>query len=78
MKTVAFKVRKPVTADDWVQSEGRPAGADTTRHHPAPMKRFTIDVPFELHSRIKVACAERGLKMADVLRDLFEREFPKT
>ncbi len=40
------------------------------------MKRFTIDVPLDLHSRIKVACAGRGLKMADVLRELLEREFP--
>src|SRR5262249_24928698 len=30
--------------------------------------RFTIDVPLDLHSRIKVACAARGVKMADVLR----------
>jgi hypothetical protein len=38
--------------------------------------RFTIDVPLSLHMRVKVACAERGLKMADVLRDLLERDFP--
>ena len=30
----------------------------------------------DLHSRIKIECAERGLKMADVLRELLEREFP--
>jgi hypothetical protein len=41
------------------------------------MKRFTIDVPAELHTRIKVECARRGLKMADVIRDLSEREFSK-
>ena len=41
-----------------------------------PMKRFTIDVPVELHRRVKAGCAQRGLKMADVLRDLLEREFP--
>ena len=40
------------------------------------MKRFTIDVPLALHRRVKTACAQRGLKMADVLRELLEREFP--
>jgi hypothetical protein len=42
------------------------------------MKRFTIDVPVDLHKRVKTACAERGAKMADMLRELLEREFPRT
>ena len=43
-----------------------------------PMKRFTIDVPVELHRRVRAACARRGLKTSSVLRDLLEREFPDT
>jgi len=42
------------------------------------MKLFTIDVPVELHRRIKAACARCGLKTSSVLRDLLEREFPET
>jgi len=30
----------------------------------------------DLHRRIKSVCAQRGLKMADVLRELLEQEFP--
>ncbi len=41
-----------------------------------PMKRFTIDVSESLHKRIKMHCAGQGTKMADVLRDMLEREFP--
>lgn len=41
-----------------------------------PMKRFTIDVPEGLHKRIKSQCAMRGVKMADVLREMMEKEFP--
>ena len=41
-----------------------------------PMKRFTIDVSESLHKRIKTQCAGRGVKMADVIRELLEREFP--
>jgi hypothetical protein len=40
------------------------------------MKRFTIDVPVELHRRVRAACAKRGLKTSSALRDLLEREFP--
>ncbi len=40
------------------------------------MKRFTIDVPASLHTRVKIGCAQRGLKMADVLREMLEKEFP--
>jgi predicted DNA binding CopG/RHH family protein len=41
------------------------------------MKRFTLDVPLELHTRIKTQCAARGVKMADILREVLEREFPQ-
>jgi ParG len=75
-KTITFKpAQRPASAEDWVQG-----ARATDREAPAlgPMKRFTIDVPLELHRRVKSACATRGLKMADVLRDLLEREFPRT
>ncbi|TXM94971.1 hypothetical protein [Methylobacterium sp. WL116] len=41
------------------------------------MSRFTIDVPESLHRRVKMHCAGRGTKMADMMRELLEREFPK-
>ena len=52
-------------------------GADE-REPEEPMKRFTIDVPVELHRRVRAACAKLGLKTLSVLRDLLEREFPDT
>lgn len=79
MKTVAIKMpAKPAPADAWVLSR------DADREAPAPapvvpaepMKRFTIDVPLSLHRRIKTQCAMRGDKMADVIREMLEREFP--
>jgi hypothetical protein len=39
------------------------------------MKRLTIDVPIDLHIRLKTGCAMRGEKIADVIRVLIEREF---
>ena len=60
------------SAEDWAGF-----GADG-REPEEPMKRFTIDVPVELHRRIRAACARRGLKVSSVLRDLLEREFPDT
>ena len=59
------------STEDW-------AGFGADDREPEPMKRFTIDVPVELHRRIKAACAKRGLKASSVLRDLLEREFPET
>jgi hypothetical protein len=53
------------TADDWVNN----------RSAPEPMKRLTIDVPESLHRRIKMACAEKGVRMADDLRELLERTY---
>lgn len=70
MKTVAFKMPAKA-ADQWVGKGSEPRQS-------APMKRFTLDVPVELHARIKSECARRGHKMADVLRELLEREFAKS
>ena len=75
MKTVAFnKPKTPDSVDRWVGDvavapEQKPA-------KPVQMKRFTIDVPADLHRRIKSECAREGLKMADVLREMLETRFP--
>jgi hypothetical protein len=60
------------SAEDWAGF-----GADG-REPEEPMKRFTIDVPVELHRRVRAACAKRGLRPSSVLRDLLEREFPES
>lgn len=87
-KTVAF--RTPVKPADPIEAwVGKRKGAEPVEDAssasatvvamapPAePMKRFTIDVTESLHTRIKVQCAARGAKMADVIRELLEREFP--
>lgn len=87
-KNIDFKATmRASTPDEFVAGRAEPSpyakpAPAPTRPAPAPpapprMKRFTIDVPMPLHIRIKIQCARRGLKMADVLRDLLEREFPE-
>ena len=39
------------------------------------MKRLTIDVPEELHRKIKTACAQRGTKIADEVRELLLQKY---
>ena len=81
MKTVPFKMPSKVAdpADAWVKARdaGREEEPTPVPAAPAePMKRFTIDVPVSLHTRIKAQCALNGVKMADMMRELLEREFP--
>ena len=59
----------------WVAGTGGEAGT------PAPkpvvrMKRLTLDVPEDLHRRVKTGCAARGEKIADVVRRYLDEEFP--
>jgi hypothetical protein len=86
-KTVQFKMPTktiPATPDSWVQTRAPAMDSEMGRvqatPEPAapaePMKRFTIDVTEALHKRIKAQCAMRGVKMADVMREMLEREFP--
>jgi ParG len=83
-KKVAFKmpVKPADPAEAWVKARETPESPEggatvTTLVQPAePMKRFTIDVSEGLHKRIKAQCAMRGVKMADIIREMLEREFP--
>ena len=79
MKTVAFN--KPRTldansADRWVVTPDVGITPEQAPPKPAPMKRFTIDVPVDLHRRIKTHCAMEGIQMADLLREMLETRFP--
>ena len=62
--------KEPVTPDEWVGMAKKPEPGE-------PTKRFTIDVPVSLHTRVKSRCAMEGLKMADVVRFLLEQRFPE-
>ena len=65
-----------------VRATRRHGFGDPTPSQPAKAKgdiftaRLTIDVTPELRGRIKVVAFQRGLTVADMLRDLLAREFP--
>lgn len=59
-----------VAADAWVESRSQGQGSD-----PEQMKRLTIDVPESLHRQIKTACAQRGTKIADEVRELLLQKY---
>ena len=67
----AFAAR-PGAAERWVKApEPTPASRDQFT------ARLTIDVTPELRHRLKLAALTSGVTVADMLRALFEREFPK-
>lgn len=57
-------------ADKWVERREIQSSKSST-----PMKRLTIDVPVSLHRKLKTACALRGSKMADEIRELLEQHY---
>ncbi len=64
------------SAESWVKAADAPSAraADAARFS----ARLTIDVTPELRGRIKVSAFRRGVTVADMLRDLLAREFPKS
>ena len=42
----------------------------------APKKRLTLDIDAELHHRVRVGCAKKGVVMADEIRKFLEERFP--
>lgn len=71
-KKVEIKA-KPTTGnhqnvDSWVGERVMPK-------EPTITKRLTIDVPVDLHGKIKSGCALKGVKMVDEINRILEREF---
>jgi hypothetical protein len=65
---------RPRNAESWIKSPDpaacRAAAADRYT------ARLTVDITSGLRGRIKIAAFQRGVTVADMLRDLLAREFP--
>lgn len=70
-KPSAKKTADDTAVDAWVGSRSK----DVSK---APMKRLTIDIPAELHAKLKADCAMRGRKMADEVRELLIKKYGKS
>ena len=67
---------RPADPEDWIKAPERQASrSQTVEDYSA---RLTIDVTPDMRGRIKIAAFQRGQTVADMLRALFEREFPPT
>lgn len=78
-KKVSFgaKPTKPTQAkiDEWVENQTE-ENPQPEQKQPVKTKRFTMDIPFDLHTRIKSQCALRGITMHDEVIALLEKHFP--
>ena len=67
---------RPRDPETWVKAADKPHGR---KPDPAAYAaRLTIDITPELRGRIKVAAFQRGVTVADMLRELLSREFAAT
>ena len=64
---------RPADPESWVKaSDPRPARNGDA----AFTARLTIDVTPDMRGQIKIAAFQRGVTVADMLRELLAREFP--
>lgn len=70
-KPSARKTADDTAVDSWVGSRS----PEVTK---APMKRLTIDISAELHTKLKADCALRGRKMTDEVRELLMEKYGKS
>lgn len=78
-KTVVLSKRPsratPEAVDRWMA--GTIGAPELPPAAPAPkMKRLTIDIPEELHRRVKGRCGQSGMKICEVIREMLESRFP--
>lgn len=60
------------SADKWVGSPSPAEVPASAPEAPIVIKRLTIDVPEELHRRLKVKAAQDGVRMVDLVRRWIE------
>lgn len=66
---------RPGDADQWVRAAEQPIASPPP---PNPYTaRLTIDITPELRRRLKLAALQQGMTVADMLRALLEREYPR-
>ncbi|MGX1413525.1 hypothetical protein QNJ95_40270 [Bradyrhizobium elkanii] len=65
---------RPGDAESWIKASDAPPRS--VNEAAAFIARLTIDVTPALRGRIKVAAFQRGVTVADMLRELLAREFP--
>jgi hypothetical protein len=63
--------KKTVLADEWVNT----GLIETKTAETVETTRFTIDIPSELHRKIKSFCALKGVKMKEEIQKLLENYF---
>jgi predicted HicB family RNase H-like nuclease len=68
-KRVAIGLKPGVQkrVDEWVTESTQPA-PEVEEGVPVALKRLTIDIPEDLHRRLKVKAATEGVRMADLVR----------
>lgn len=67
---------RPADPESWIKASEPPP--TRTSDGAAFTARLTIDITPELRGRIKIVAFQRGLTVADMLRDLLAREFSST
>jgi hypothetical protein len=67
---------RPADPESWVKAADPPL--PRTGDTAAFTARLTIDITPDLRGRIKILAFQRGVTVADMLRDLLAREFPPT
>lgn len=67
---------RPGDPENWIKAaDAAPARAVDPAVYSA---RLTIDVTPDQRARIKIAAFQRGVTVADMLRELLAREFPES
>jgi len=64
---------RPRDAETWIKAAERTVKANSASE--AFSARLTFDVTPALRGRIKVAAFQRGITVADMLRELLEKEY---
>ena len=64
-----------MATDVWQGTVKQPTPAEPSAETSTKPKQFTICIPVELHTRVKLASVRNGLPMGTMIQQLLEKHF---
>ena len=75
-KRLTLNVKAPARlAEDWINQGTAASGSEPSSKAQVYTARLTLDITADLRKRIKLAALSGGTTVANLLRELLEREF---
>jgi hypothetical protein len=71
MKDIKMSLKPHKSAEQWLDERSQDT---TSKDAPRDVKRVTVDLPIEVHQKLKIKCVVERINIADLVRRWIEEK----